>query len=118
MKKLQLIGITVVMLCSLFFAMVLTPSVFAQIVVQNQPIEDLDDVLVVASVSIDRYEYDPAGEGVVYLDGSFDVMNYHAHRGCEYTFEVRLELFKLDKKTGEWKTVTPDAKTNPLIRGV
>ena len=118
MHILRSIRILLAILCFLCFGMVLTSSVFAGWVAeQRQPIKDIDDVVVIATVYIDTLEYDPAGEGVVYLDGGFSLMNYNDHRGCTYTFEVRLELFKQNKKTGKWDTCTPDAKTAPLIFG-
>ena len=45
-------------------------------------------------VSIDALTYDPAGNGVATLDGSFYVMNYHPTRSCSYTGEIRMEIFK------------------------
>lgn len=101
-------------ICILCFGMVLTPSSFA-FLAQNDHVPKNIDVW--ASVYLDRLDYDPAGEGVVYVEGSFGVYNMNAHRECIYTFEVRLEIFKKNKKTGKWGTLTPDAKTAPLIFG-
>ncbi len=113
--RFKTIGIAVAMLCYLLLiGMVLTSSAFAQLAIEDHDPKNID---VWASVYLDQLEYDPTGGGVVYLDGSFGLYNMDAHRGCVYTFEVRLEIFKKNKANGKYDTLTPDARTNPLITG-
>ena len=113
--KSRSIGITVAMLCYLLLiGIVLTPSAFAFLAIDDHDPNNID---VWASVYLDQLEYDPAGGGVVYVDGSFGLYNINEDRGCTYTFEVRLEIFKKNKDDGLYYTLIPDAKTNPLISG-
>lgn len=61
------------------------------------------------SVSIDALTYDPAGNGVATLDGSFYIMNYHPRERLSYSGDLRLEILK-PKEDGTYLTYDPDAK--------
>ena len=47
-----------------------------------------------AYVSITKLEYDPLGEGVAYLDGTFYVRNLNPKKSCRFDGELRLEILK------------------------
>ncbi len=83
-------------------------SVFAQLAIDSHiPTKLLDDggSAVSAYVSIDSLTYDPSGAGVVYLDGTFYLHNYHTRHGCNYSGELRLDI-----SDAEGNTFEPDAK--------
>ena len=63
------------------------------------------NALVSAYVSIDRLEYDPAGTGVVYLEGTFFLYNHDPKVAYQYDGDLRLEIFDEDGNT-----FRPDAK--------
>ena len=93
--------------------MVLTPSSIAYLAIDchipTKLVGDDGQTLAMVSVTIDRLEYDPAGPGVAYLDGSFYVHNYDQRRACTYMGELRLEILE-PKGDGTYDTFSPDAK--------
>ena len=121
MRKLSYIRIALLIICSLFT----TPFCFAQLVVDCHIPENLTYsewvkeerniwrlhhyTAAMVSVSIDALTYDPAGNDVATLDGSFYIHNYHPRERCSYKGELRLEIFK-PKGDGTYWTYAPDAK--------
>lgn len=109
--------LTAACLAAFIFGMVLTPSVFAYLVLDAQGALAIDadgakilvdkdnNPLVTAYVSIDRLEYDRAGPGVVYLEGTFFVYNHDQKNELTYDGELRLDISDEDGNTFE-----PDAK--------
>lgn len=70
---------------------------------------DDGETLAMVSVTIDRLEYDRAGPGVAYLDGSFYVHNYDQNNKCTYWGDLRLEILE-PQGDGTYITFSPDSK--------
>ncbi len=80
----------------------LPASVFAWLAIDNHAPDDLN---VSAYVTIDSLSYDPSGVGMAYLSGTFFVYNLDIKKRCNYSGDLRLEIFDAEGNTFE-----PDAK--------
>ena len=105
--------LTAACLAAFMFELVLTPSVLAFLAMDSHIPKKLvsrdGETLVMAYVSIDRLDYDKAGEGVAYLDGTFYVHNYDQKNELIYGGELRLAILE-PKGDGTYHTLSPDAK--------
>lgn len=121
MRKLSYIRIALLIICCLFT----TPFCFAHLAMDGHIPEELTYTewiqvgrntwrefhftAAMVYVSIDELTFDPSGNGVVNLDGSFYIHNYHPTERCSYKGELRLEILK-PQGDGTFLTLAPDAK--------